>query len=77
MLHDKKSETDAERQKVLLRRMVEHLNGVHPELYYQPTSAVARLIHKEVSEGKTLNADERKLMARLSARDIEVLLSLH
>ncbi|MEM6680462.1 MAG: hypothetical protein AAF675_21555 [Pseudomonadota bacterium] len=77
MLHDKKSETDAERQKALLRRLVETLNQDKPELYYQSTSEIARQIQRHIAEKGTLNADERELMARLSQRDIEVLLSLH
>ncbi|MEM8595324.1 MAG: hypothetical protein AAGF76_02500 [Pseudomonadota bacterium] len=77
MLHDKKSETDAERQKALLRRLVETLNQDNPELYYQSTSEIARQIQRHIAEKGTLNADERELMARLSQRDIEVLLSLH
>ncbi|MEO0945974.1 MAG: hypothetical protein AAFY06_14240 [Pseudomonadota bacterium] len=77
MLQDKKSETDAERQKVLLRRLVSELSGAYPDFYYQPTSQVARLVKEHISGGKALNADERKLMDPLSTRDIEVLLSLH
>ncbi|WP_282603672.1 hypothetical protein [Paracoccus sp. PARArs4] len=77
MLQDKKSETDAERQKVLLQRLVGTLSREYPELYYQPTSLVARLIRQRVADGTTLNGDERKLMERLTERDIEVLLSLH
>ena len=75
MLHDKKSETDGERQKALLRRLVSELNSENPDLYYQPTSEVARLIQDRMKS--TLNGDERKLMSRLTQRDIEVLLSLH
>ncbi|WP_293577251.1 hypothetical protein [Phaeobacter sp.] len=77
MLQDKKSETDAERQKALLKRLVSELSAQHPDLYYQPTSLVARLIREQIEQGKTLNQDERKLMSRLKSRDIEVLLSLH
>ncbi|MET1415468.1 hypothetical protein ABVF61_24565 [Roseibium sp. HPY-6] len=77
MLQDKKSETDAEKQKVLLRQLVEELGREVPELYYQPTSHVARMVRRMISEGDILNADQRKLMARLSERDLEVLLSLH
>ncbi|MEM9782829.1 MAG: hypothetical protein AAF899_10160 [Pseudomonadota bacterium] len=77
MLQDRASETDAEKQKALLRRLVEALSRENPELYYQPTSQVARLIQQHIAERGTLDADEHELMARLSHRDIEVLLSLH
>ena len=77
MLQDKKSDTDAEKQKTILRRLVEELNRSYPDLYYQPTSEVARLASQIIQDGHSLNADEKKLMARLSSRDIEILLSLH
>ena len=77
MLQDKKSETDAERQKVILTRMVEELSREQPDLYYQSTSQIAQTIQARVAEGKTLNGDERKLMDGLTARDISVILSLH
>lgn len=77
MLHDKKSETDAEKQKVLLRRLVTEASRNSPDLYYQSTSQIARLIRDLITNGRTLNGEERKLMERLSDRDLEVLLSLH
>jgi len=77
MLQDKKSETDAERQKVLLRRLVSEVSRENPDLYYQPTSQVARLIRDRIAGGRSLNQEERALMQRLSSRDLEVLLSLH
>jgi hypothetical protein len=77
MLHDKKSDTDGEKQKVLLRRLVGILGDRYPDLYYQSTSQVARLIQDAVAEPDLLNADERKLMEPLGQRDIEILLSMH
>ena len=77
MLQDKKSETDAEKQKALLRRLVTEVSRESPDLYYQSTSQVARLIRDHIKNGRTLNADERKVMEPLSSRDLEVLLSLH
>lgn len=77
MLQDKKSETDAEKQKVILRRLLEELNRDNPELYYQSTSQIARMIEQRIASGGTLNADELKLMEPLSSRDLEIMLSLH
>ncbi|MEM9332602.1 MAG: hypothetical protein AAGA53_14835 [Pseudomonadota bacterium] len=77
MLQDKKSETDAEKQKVILRRLVDDLNKTNPDLYYQTTSQIARLVQQRIADRSALNADEHKLMVRLSSRDIEILLSLH
>lgn len=77
MLQDKKSETEAEKQKALLRRLVADVSRETPDLYYLPTAQIARLIEKHIAESPNVNVDERKLMARLSTRDLEVLLSLH
>ncbi|WP_424927749.1 hypothetical protein [Amaricoccus tamworthensis] len=76
MLQEKKSETDGEKRKVLLQRIMEDLSRESPEFYYQSTSEVARLVHAQIDSGR-LNADERKLLEPLTIRDIEVLLSLH
>ncbi|MBO9450400.1 hypothetical protein J7426_09050 [Tropicibacter sp. R16_0] len=77
MLHDKKTDTDAERRKVLLRRLVSELSKDNPDLYYQSTSQISRLLKDHISAGKSLNGEDRKLMEPLSCRDLEVLLSLH
>lgn len=76
MLQDKKSETDAERRKVLLHRLLSELSQTNPEMYYQSTSQVSRLLKDHISDGKSLNGDDRKLMEPLSCRDLEILLSL-
>ncbi|MBO6509612.1 MAG: hypothetical protein JJ866_26180 [Roseibium sp.] len=77
MLQDKKSETDGERQKVLLRRLVNEVSRENPDLYYQSTSQVARTIRDHIAEGRGLNREEQVLMQRLNSRDLEILLSLH
>ena len=77
MLQDKKSETDAEKQKVILTRLVKELSNSYPDLYYQSTTQIARLIRDLIDAGTALNGEERKVMERLGHRDIEVLLSLH
>lgn len=77
MLQDKRSELDSEKQKSLLTRLVEELSAADPDLYYQPTSAIALRIKAHIDGGGGLNADDRKLLEPLSQRDIEVLLSLH
>ena len=77
MLQDKKTETDAEKRKSILRRLIVDLNRDNPDLYYQPTSEVARLVRQLIATSSKLNADERKLMEKLSNRDLEILLSLH
>lgn len=77
MLQDKKSETDAERKKALLQRLLLDLSRANPELYYQPTSQISRLLKDHISNGKSLSGEDRKLMEPLSCRDLEILLSLN
>lgn len=77
MLHDKRQDLDAEKQKRLLERMVAELSRENPELYYRATSDIAQEIRRHVDEGARLNADERELLARLTPKDIQMILSLH
>lgn len=77
MLQDKKSETDGEKQRALLRRLVEALGREQPDFYYQSAAQVARQLQQHMATPGILNDDERKLMAKLGQRDIEILLSLH
>ncbi|MEL7299756.1 MAG: hypothetical protein AAFM92_05165 [Pseudomonadota bacterium] len=77
MLEDKRVDLDAEKQKRVLRRLVEDLTRESADIYYQPTSVIARIVKTQVDAGTGLNADELDLLRRLSQRDIEVLLSLH
>lgn len=77
MLQEKRNDLDAEKQKKLLQRIVSDLSHSSPQFYYMATSEVARLIHKHIQDASNFNAEERKLLEPLSARDIEVVLSLN
>lgn len=77
MLEDKRGDLDAEKQKRLLQRMVNDLTRESADIYYQPTSEIARIIKAQVDAAEGLNADELTLLRNLTQRDIEVLLSLH
>ncbi|MEM7747795.1 MAG: hypothetical protein AAF346_06050 [Pseudomonadota bacterium] len=77
MLHDERKDLDSERQKKLLRRLVEDLTNSRPDLYYQSTSEIARQIAELIKSGGHLSADDRALLQKLSQRDIAVLLSLN
>ncbi|MEM9854688.1 MAG: hypothetical protein AAF841_09585 [Pseudomonadota bacterium] len=76
-MEEKRKDLDAERQKRLLRAMVDEVSRGYPDLYYQPTSQIALIIHGHIRDGAKLRADDKELLLRLSERDIEVLLSLH
>jgi hypothetical protein len=77
MLQDKRSDLTVERQKRLLARFVAELCEEHGDLYYQPTSEIARLIASHIAESAELTDEDRAALDGLKARDIEVLLSLH
>ncbi|MEL7091560.1 MAG: hypothetical protein AAFN94_07485 [Pseudomonadota bacterium] len=76
MLADKKEDLSGEKVKRLLERMLQELGRDHPDLYYQPTAHIARLLHERMQKGDTLNGEERALTAHLGQRDIQVLLSM-
>ena len=48
-----------------------------PDLYYQSTSEIAQRLKQHLASGAALHPEDRKLVERLSPRDIAVLLSLH
>ena len=75
-MEEKRKDLAGERQKRLLGKLVEDLSGEEPELYYQPTSSIAQLLHERIRTGGRLSKEERELLTELSERDIEVLLSL-
>ena len=77
MLQEKKSDTIAERQKAVLMRLIAEISHQSPDLYYQPTNQIARLLKENIRQGRNMNADDIELMKRLSSRDIQILLSLH
>ena len=77
MRDPERKELDAERQKKLLRRIVDDLTNSRPDLYYQSTSEIARQIAELIRSGGQLSADDRALLQKLSQRDIAILLSLN
>ncbi|MEM7461669.1 MAG: hypothetical protein AAF362_03215 [Pseudomonadota bacterium] len=77
MLKDKRADLDAEKRKKLIARIVKELSRENIDLYYQSTSAIARLVKQHVDSGSNLSADDKSLLETLDQRDIEVLLSLH
>lgn len=77
MLQDKRKDLDAHKRKLLLDKLLAEVGATDPDLYYRSTSEVALLIKRHIDSKARLHPDERALVARLTQRDIEVLLSLH
>lgn len=62
----------------VIQRFLNKLTKQHPELYYAPTSQIAREIHKEIqSKLNTLDFDEQVQVKRLEVHDIEIILGFH
>lgn len=77
MLQDKRKDLDSEKQKRLLHRLVEELSAAEPDLYYRPTSEIAAVLKKHIDTDSGLHTEEKKLLEKLTQRDIQVVLSLH
>lgn len=62
----------------VIQRFLNLLTKQHPELYYAPTSQIAREIHKEIQNKlNTLDFEEQVQVKRLGAHDIEIILGFH
>ena len=77
MLQDKRKDLDAEKRKTLLERLLQEVGREQPDLYYQSTSEIAQRLKQHLASRAALHPEDRKLVERLSPRDIAVLLSLH
>ena len=77
MLEEKRTDLEAEKRRKLLQRLVENLSHASPAVYYMPTSEIAKLLVKTIETGGRLSPEDRAMLKPLSARDIEVILSLH
>ncbi|MEM6276876.1 MAG: hypothetical protein AAF714_07980 [Pseudomonadota bacterium] len=76
MLEDKRSDLESEKRKRLLQDIVQELSAEEPDLYYQATNVIAKMIHQRIKSGEGMTQDRTALLGDLSDRDIEVLLSL-
>lgn len=71
-------ELGVQKRDKVIQRFLSQLTKQHPELYYAPTSQIAREIHKEIQNKlNTLDFEEQVQVKRLSAHDIEVILGFH
>lgn len=62
----------------VIQRFLNKLTKAHPELYYAPTSQIAREIHKDIqNKMNTLTFEEQSQVKRLGAHDIEIILGFH
>lgn len=76
-MEEKRVDLETEKQKRLLLRIVKTLSQTDPDLYYRPTSEVARAIKDYVKAARDLTQEDRALLKPLSPREMEILLSYH
>ena len=77
MLQDNRKDLEGERQRKLLLGLVDKLSASQPDLYYRSTADIARQLIDMAQTGGGLSEDDRALLARLTQRDIEIMLSMH
>ena len=75
-MEDKREDLTSEKQRGLFERIVADLSASEPNFYYQSTSDIAYLIKDFVGSNKTLNVEDREILSPLTARDIQLLLSI-
>ncbi|MEL7106988.1 MAG: hypothetical protein AAGM21_13775 [Pseudomonadota bacterium] len=76
MLETNRKDLVSEKKKRVLQRLVGDLSARDPDLYYRSTSTVAAQIEGYIAKDAPLNGEEKALMANLTRRDIEVILSV-
>ena len=77
MLEVNRKDLVSEKKKRVLQRLVGDLSQRDPDLYYRSTATVAAQIEGYIAKDAPLNGEEKSLMADLTRRDIEVILSLN
>lgn len=76
-MEEKRKDLINTKQKELLTKLLTKLQSEHPNFYYLSTSEIAYEILNYSKETGKLSHDEQSLMAALSLRDVQILLSLH
>jgi BMFP domain-containing protein YqiC len=62
----------------IINGLLEQVMQKHPDLYYSPTTEVARMVHEQLqSTMSRLPIEDQMLMKKVSVRDVEIILSLN
>lgn len=76
-MEEKRQELRSEKQRKLIEQLVNELSQLDPNFYYQSTSEIAHILRDYIQEDAKLDQVDRALLVPLSARDIQILLSIH
>lgn len=75
-MEEKRADLRSEKQRNLLEKLVGELSRLDPNFYYQSTSDIAHVLKEHAAISKTLTIEDKSLLADISARDIQLLLSI-
>jgi len=80
-VEEKRRDLKSTKQKAILEGVISELSKTNPSFYYLSTSEIAFEIKSYLSETQntkgSMTKDEIEIVAPLSSRDIQMLLSLH
>lgn len=75
-MEEKHKDLIVTKRKALLFDIVNEISQTHGDFYYRPTGDIAFEIEKHIKASKKLSVEQREILAPLSRRDIQLLLSL-
>ena len=76
-MEDKRKNLVSSKQKELLRKILAILQNEHPSFYYLSTAEISHEIVRYGEDSGKLTHDEISLLKSLTARDVQMILSLH
>ncbi len=76
-MEEKRKDLKSSKQRKLLNRLVQELNQKNADFYYLSTSEIAIQLIAYIQEPGGVSKQDRALLAGLSHKDIQMILSLH
>ncbi|MEL6643754.1 MAG: hypothetical protein AAFQ79_07460 [Pseudomonadota bacterium] len=77
MLQEKPGDLTAVKRKQILDRLINELSHAGHDLYYAPTTDVAKTLLDYANGPAGLTTDERALLDGLNRRDVQILLGMN
>jgi len=76
-MEEKHQDLKSSKQLRIIEQIMLNLSNAHPSFYYLPTIEIANEISSYIQTSAKLKKQDLDLVNALSARDIQMLLSLH